>query len=83
MTKEVAELLNNYGGEIYDHYSGRGMYGKETVGIVFDTEFDFYNALAGCISDAAEDIDIGDLAFITDALRKLKSDNMGTGIIYY
>lgn len=83
MKQNTAELLNNYGGEIYEAYSGRGMYGKETTGITFDSDTDFYSALADCIHDAVEDGSMEDGDLLTDMLRKLKTDNMGTGIIYY
>ena len=47
MTRELAVQLVEFceGGEIYENYSGRGMYGKTTYGVVVDDLFDFFVAL--------------------------------------
>ncbi len=83
MKLETAELISEYGGELRENYSGRGMFGKETAGVVFESERDFFHALADIIKDGVEDnsADIGEL--IPEALKRIQTDNMGKNIIYY
>lgn len=78
MTRDAAEVITAYGGEIYENYSGRGMYGSETAGVVFDSEADFFEAIADLLENDEEDKEE-----VAKALRKLKTDNMGKSIIYY
>ena len=83
MKLEAAELLCNYGGEIHEDYSGRGMYGKETTGIVFDDDKEFYKAIAGVMEDTIQDQNFTECELIVEALKSIRTDNMGTGIIFY
>jgi hypothetical protein len=83
MTKEAMELLSQYGGEEREKYSGRNMYGNKTCGIIFDTHAEFFNALADCISDCIEEENRANGEILCNVLRKLRTDNMGTSIIYY
>ena len=69
-------------------YSGRGMYGKECLGIDIDR-----GALGGTIADLVDhvfgtfdldkDSDLDAVTAITEALRRMASDSMGMGMIYY
>lgn len=83
MKLETAELITQYGGEVRENYSGSGMYGEQTSGVIFDSEKDFYRSLAGIILDCVQDQNMEESALICEALKKLKTDNMGTSIIYY
>lgn len=83
MTNEAAEILSQYGGELRIDYSGRGMYGKTTAGLVVDTFQDFFNAIADCFHDCMEDNIIEEADIVIKALKNLQSDNMGNGYIFY
>lgn len=83
MKREAAELISDYGGEIRENYSGRGMYGKETAGVIFDDEKEFYKTVAEIVQMCIEDNNAEDCDLICDALRNMQIDNMGKGIIYY
>ncbi len=93
MTKKLAEQLfeisanRGHSAHIYENYSGRGMYGKETYGIVVDSIeellTDVINELTLCNgNNDNEDEDIGNLnkQFLNDTLR---SDSMGRQVIIY
>ena len=79
MTKEVAELLTKYQGEIYENYSGRGMFGRETTGITYEHKQEFYDSIA----DVMEEGDQEELEQVGEFLRNVKFDNMGLGVIVY
>lgn len=79
MHKVVAQVLVEYGAEIHENYSGKGMYGEETVGIVVDSDKQFYEILANVLeSELQHEQDL-----VAEWLRQLRCDNMGTGFIYY
>lgn len=79
MLQDAADIITNYGGEERPDYSGRSMYGNKTTGIVFDNDEQFYKAIA----DVMINEDEVERQIVASALRKLRTDNMGTGIIYY
>lgn len=83
MKKEAAEILADAGGKLRETYSGRGMYGKETSGVMFDDEREFFRAIAGLIEDYVTDGNEEDASLLCEALKKLQSDNIGRSIIYY
>lgn len=83
MTKETAELITDYSGEIHEDYSGRGMYGETTTAVVLDSENDFYKAIAGIFNDCMLDSNMHDADLIIQYLKNVKMDNLGTGIIIY
>lgn len=83
MTKEHAEFFQkalDYCGEeceIKEDYSGRGMFGKTTYGIVFAGPTILMESVLTYIKETeVEYEDIPDLA-------SLRSDNMGMSIIWY
>lgn len=78
MTKEAAEIITEFGGELREDYSGRGMYGKTTAAVVFDGEQEFYSAIAEVM-----ECDIEDRETVANALRNIRTDNMGKGMIFY
>jgi hypothetical protein len=80
MELKLAELLesHNYGIEIRE-YSGRGMYGKSTIGIVCD-ESDIFEALAGVMEYGDEE----EREYVADNIRNgFRTDSMGLSTIYY
>jgi hypothetical protein len=82
MTKEQAEyifnILQEYGfeSEINHKYSGRGMYGKTTSGIIVNNLLDVLHAVLQNHCDIINDDP-------PSFLKRLKIDNMGMLIILY
>ena len=80
MKKEVAELLeyNNYDIEVRDDYSGRGMYGQETYGVVCSQD-DYNQAVAEVMRSGTEQ----ERELLADALLNMRTDSMGMDMIFY
>ena len=92
MDQEIAEAIveqakdAGYEVSLYEGYSGRGMYGKETTAIKYESE----GELLECIVLAAIDIEAGVTSFqcnLQDFLKELRAmrrDNLGrsTLLIY-
>ena len=81
MELKLAELLEsrNYAIEIREDYSGRGMYGKSTAGIVCD-ESDMFEALA----EIMESGDKEEREYVAKDIRYgFRTDSMGYSTIYY
>lgn len=78
MLLEAAEIFESFGGELRKEYRGRGM-NNPTCGIIFENESEFYKTLAELIIDTDEQ----DRQVISKALRRLQSDSMGLGLIFY
>lgn len=79
MKIEVAKIISEFGGELWEEYSGRGMYGSTTAAIEFDSESDFYAALGEVM-----ECDMEDREEVAKYLRgRVNIDNMGRGIIVY
>jgi hypothetical protein len=82
MRQEVAELLSEDMGEIREDYSGRGMYGKSTHAVVFDSRGEYESALIYAAYEVgARGND--DVEGILGELRNLGTDSMGMGIVVY
>jgi hypothetical protein len=79
MEKQAAEIILEYGGELHEDYSGRNMNGKETTGIVFEDDLEFLSVI-GDLMIGADEIDC---EVVGKELKKLRTDNMGKGVIYY
>ena len=81
LAKKLVECCNEIGvdAEVYENYSGRGMYGKTTSGITLYCSLGaFISALIVCADMVAEvDEDI------RHNLVDMKTDSMGMGIIVY
>jgi hypothetical protein len=75
----IEDALDSQGGnwdyEDIRSYSGRGMYGEECLGIVFNDSRDAYGFF---VELAAEDYDTAELL-----ARKAREDSMGTSVIVY
>lgn len=91
MRQELAELLSEDIGEIRDDYSGRGMFGKSTHAVVYDSRGDFESALinaafdvgAGRATQVARARGNDDVEGILGELKNLGTDSMGMGIVVY
>lgn len=90
MKLETAQALVAYGDQtgaeitLRDDYSGRGMYGRTVAAV----ECDFGTlvaaaAAAGADLVAAADGDQDAASELIDDLARIRSDNMGLGMIYY
>lgn len=78
MNKHVAEQLTEASdGEVYHNYSGRGMFGKTTTGVVFQSKEKFYEALADVVERGKN------LLELANFIRSIKFDSLGLGIIVY
>ena len=86
MEKRVAEflvdLLESSGKEarLYEGYSGRGMYGKTTTGVVLESFSDLAESMWENSHRIAHAIDSGDLPECIDGFAK---DSMGYDTIIY
>jgi hypothetical protein len=92
MTKEMAEFLKGVCDEngaectIYEDYSGRGMYGETTTGIVVSSVLDVLSAV---LEYMADNIEVGEQDYwfggtvLRDGLSEFRQDNMGTNTIVY
>lgn len=79
MDKTAAHLLTDFRGQIIENYSGRGMIGKATIGVVFDNNTEIFPTIADILSNGHED----EQEIVADALYWLQSDSYGTEAIYY
>ena len=80
MNIKTAELIAEAhdGLEVYENYSGRGMYGETTSGVVGSTD-DFHWALAEIMESYSQH----SREKVAEALRCLQRDNMGLDMIFY
>lgn len=90
MKKRVADILKNYEHcEVIDDYSGRGMFGKQTYAIVYDSKEEFYMALSEAIEDEndseviEDENDSKDFYELTGFLAEHSIDSIGKRIIVY
>jgi hypothetical protein len=83
MTQKQAELLQNLNPDfdLHDDYSGRGMFGKSTYGIVVQSLSDFFNTIGDYIQDYADETE--EIILLGEILSYLKWDNMGLEMIVY
>ena len=87
MKRSVADILVDFSGDenlsLYEGYSGRGMYGDTTDGVVGSHQA-FNQTLAEIIRELPHDPDLAEEAdAIADALRNLQQDSMGRDRIWY
>lgn len=81
MEYTTAEILTQKSGlgEIYEDYSGRGMFGRKTTGIVFENDNDFFEAIAEIMVSGEEE----EREEVAEYLTEIKKDSMGLNVIYY
>lgn len=66
------DIVEGYGGNPRDNYSGRGMYGKECLGADFDSMQEFLEAMFE-INESLPDFEWGNVT----------TDSMGLGTVFY
>lgn len=87
MDMELAEMIieamenNGYDAELRSDYSGRGMYGKSTHGVII--ECGIGAAMAAIINNADIFVDAWGNPFFDKSIELIRSDNMGLGNILY
>lgn len=93
MKLEVAKAIEKAGQDlgfemsVYENYSGRGMYGSATTGIVYDNLSDLLQATAQAMADILDESEgsnesLDDESFIVE-LGQIRQDQMGrSGIVY-
>ena len=86
MKLESAQTLCSYGTEVqlYEDYSGRGMYGKTTTGVVVESILSFYSSLADSLEDMLEYDDKEEVQKLIAAMKDIhSSDSLGFSTILY
>lgn len=80
--RDTCDKVDNV--KFYPKYSGRGMYGRECIGIV-GSHTDCMNLIAEVIKNAALEYEDNRYKFndIVDTLMNSEHDNMGYDIIMY
>lgn len=82
MEAKAADVFEHYSwGEckVLTDYSGRGMYGKETHAVIFANPGDFYKTIGDIMGLGDEE----ERENVRQALKTIRSDNMGLGMVYY
>lgn len=83
---KLEELIDNMGKEarVREEYSGRGMYGKTTSGIVVEDPMIIAQAMANFAMEAdGLELDDEDHQFLNDITRGFRTDSMGYDTIVY
>ena len=89
MTKETAEFLLEACGdagveaELYEDYSGRGMYGAKTTGIVVSSVADVLDAVLEYIGNNVDGDEWLGTKLPATEVHGLRWDGMGTDVIIY
>ena len=83
MTKKTAKLLVQHGGELRKDYSGRGMFGKTTAAVTFDSLVGFQSALMAAALELGSCNKRGTQEIRDELLGGFASDSMGHGIVVY
>lgn len=81
----IVEYAHNLGveAEVRKNYSGRGMYGRETAGVVIGNIGDFVQAVAGVSSELTSNHTEDEVDDFINDMGGLTTDNMGRDIIIY
>jgi hypothetical protein len=85
LAKAIVDAVEGSGLEIsvYPDYSGRGMYGKTTTGVVVDLESTFNQALVSLAFEIGRDCDEEKMERLFFTVGKLRRDNLGEDTIIY
>lgn len=81
MELKLAEILaeHNFDIQVREDYSGRGMYGKTTTGVVCD-DSEIFEAIASIMTECNED----EREYVANQIRYgFRTDSMGYNTIYY
>jgi len=69
--------------EVREGYSGRGMYGATTTGLVYRSETDLLRAIALVAGTIAEEQGLDALDLFIEGLAELSTDDLGRQRIIY
>lgn len=92
MKQEIAELIveNGYDMELYEDYSGRGMFGDTTTGVVCDNLNVFLASVSEIFfemildaKDLGDDFDTESAEILSKSVGRIRVDNLGKNIIIY
>ena len=83
LAEMIIEAMENNGltGELRSDYSGRGMYGKSTHGIVI--KHGIGEVMAAIINNADIFVDEDGIPIFADPIESIRSDSMGLSNIIY
>ena len=78
MTTDIANAIVSHNPDlrVHEDYSGRGMYGKTTTGVV-GSHTDLYHAVESYLQTSKLNIDVEEF------IDEFRSDSMGMDIIWY
>ncbi len=80
-TAHLLERCSETNVDVNTEYSGRGMHGRTTYGVVVNDLAAFVHAVA----NAAAELEPGSMEVIDfcEDMRRIKQDDMGKGLIFY
>lgn len=82
-TQQLIEAIENAGHQARS-YSGRGMYGRECVGVTINDPFELYADLLEAATDGCNEEEMqGVVNGIADLMRNTRTDSMGRSMIVY
>lgn len=85
MDARFAEALQDAGLEMREDYSGRGMMGETTAAVEADSFTDVLRAAVDVAGDVVKSPDCYEFNYddFYKAMKKLRYDQMGRGLIFY
>lgn len=80
MDIETSKIFKKFADcEIVNDYSGRGMFGKTTTGIILEDETEFMSVIAEIMVSGEEE----EREIVAEYLTNIKEDSMGFQKIFY
>jgi len=86
MRRELAEMITEQCGELYEEYSGRGMFGNRTTGVSLSQYDPSWSELVATTAFALGEMsaDEYDTAYeLFEDLKRVRTDSLGLGTIVY
>lgn len=84
MHAKVAEIIADCcDGEVYENYSGRGMFGKKTTGVVINSPTDVITHLLRNIHDISDEMLEAEDECSDLEINDISMDNLGLNTIIY
>jgi hypothetical protein len=80
MDLKTAKYVEKFGDcDVREEYSGRCMYGETTAAVVFE----YPDSATRTFLDAAFEAGVQDDYDVVRDLKRLRTDSMGKGVVYY
>lgn len=76
----LAEIADEWGAEVVDDYSGRGMYGDTTHAVTLDASG---VEVLMCVLERVQDGSLTEDDLDDIKIKRLRSDSMGLGMVIY